>query len=77
MVDNRGFIVLVNPTRETQKVKIPLNEVELELDEDIVHELTDWSNLEQGIPIGNFDIDSGPEIELSPLEVKYIGVNVS
>lgn len=76
IIDNRGFIVLVNPTRETQKVKVPLNEVELELDEDVAHELTDWSNLEQGIPIGSFDIDSGPEIELGPLEVKYIGVNI-
>jgi hypothetical protein len=77
IVDDSGFIVLVNPTREKQKVKVPLSEVELELSESKQHELSDWSGLEKGIPLGTFDIDSGPELELGPLEVKYIGVNVS
>ncbi len=76
IIDNRGFIVLVNPTRETLTVKVPLNDVELELHEDVAHELSDWSGLEQGVPLGKFDIDSGPELELGPLEVRYIGVNV-
>lgn len=76
IIDNRGFIVLVNPTRETLSVRVPLSEVELELHENVAHELTDWTNLERGVPIGRFDIDGGPELELGPLEVKYIGVNI-
>ncbi len=77
IIGGSGFIVLVNPTREEQTVKVPLDEVELELDAEKEHELTDWSNLERGIPIGSFVIDSAPEIEFAPLEVKYVGVNVS
>jgi hypothetical protein len=76
LIDQTGFIVLVNPTREEQTVRVPLDEPELELDADTKHELTDWSNLERNIPMGSFTIDSAPEIDLTPLEVKYVGVNV-
>jgi hypothetical protein len=67
----------VNPTRDEQTVKVPLDEVELELDAEEKHVLTDWSRLERGIAMGSFTIDSAPEIELTPLEVKYIGVNIA
>ncbi|MDH7601627.1 MAG: alpha-galactosidase [Armatimonadota bacterium] len=76
IIDGRGFIVLVNPTRQIQSVRVPLAEPELELDGTKKHELTDWSNLEQGKSMGSFDIDVPPEVELGPLEVKYIGVNI-
>jgi hypothetical protein len=76
IIDGSGFIILVNPTRQVQSARLPLDEPELELDATKKHELTDWSNLEQGIPIGSFSIDLPPEIELKPLEVKYIGVNI-
>ena len=75
VIDGAGFIVLVNPIREAQAVRVPLDEPELELDSGREHELTDWSNLERGIPIGSFTIDAAPEIEMGPLEVRYIGVN--
>jgi len=77
VIDGAGFIVLVNPTRDEQTVKVPLDEVELELDAEEKHVLTDWSRLERGIAMGSFTIDSAPEIELTPLEVKYIGVNIA
>ncbi|MCX8053732.1 MAG: alpha-galactosidase [Armatimonadetes bacterium] len=76
IIDESGFIVLVNPTQEPQSVKVPLDEPELELDPNKKHVLTDWSNLERGVPIGSFATDSGPEIQFAPLEVKYIGVNL-
>lgn len=77
MIGETGFIVLVNPTNEAQSVRLPLDEPELELPADIEYELTDWSGLEYGVPIGEASIDTAPEIELAPLEVKYIGVNVA
>lgn len=77
IIDGSGFIVLVNPTRDTKTVKIPLDEPELELSVGESYELTDWSNLERAIPIETVTIDSAPEIELGPLEVKYVGVNVA
>jgi len=76
IIDGSGFIVLVNPTRAEQTVRLPLMEPELELPIDRKHALTDWSNLERGIPIGSGKIENAPEIDLGPLEVKYIGVNV-
>lgn len=77
MIGDMGFIMLVNPTNETLSVKIPLDEAELELSVGESYELTDWSNLEKGIPIDTVTIDNAPEIELAPLEVKYIGVNIA
>lgn len=76
MINGKGFIVLVNPTEQAQEVKIPLNEVELELPAGKKHSLTDWSNLVEGIPLDPATIDKAPMIELAPLEVRYIGVNV-
>ena len=75
-VGEKGFIVLVNPTTETLSVKIPLAEAELELSADKKHELTDWSAMESGHPMGSFAIDKAPEIDLLPLDVRYIGVNI-
>jgi hypothetical protein len=76
VIDGSGFIVLVNPTRCEQTITLPLNEPELELPIDRKHTLTHWSSLEHGLPIGSAKPDSVPEIELGPLEVKYVGVNV-
>ena len=76
IIDGSGFIVLVNPTRETQSIRLPLAEPELELAAGKKHKLSDWSNLDRPITLDPAKIDSPPEIELGPLEVKYIGVNV-
>ena len=76
-VGDKGFIVLVNPTEETLYVKIPLAEAELELSADKKHELTEWSGMESGNPMGSFAINNAPEIDLPPLDVRYIGVNIA
>lgn len=76
IIDGAGFIVLVNPTREIQSVKLPLAEPELELAKGKKHELTDWSSLEMAIPLDPASIKDAPEIELLPLQVKYVGVNL-
>jgi len=82
IIDGSGFIVLINPTQENQTVILPLHEPELELRAGKKHELSDWSTLERGIPLdpaafNHADLDAGlPELELTPLEVRYIGVNV-
>ena len=77
IVDEKGFIVLINPTDSEQSVKLPLDGVELELSAEKKHRLSDWSNLEAGIALDPAAIDKAPQIELAPLEVKYIGVNIS
>ena len=77
LVNGKGFMVLVNPTREEQTVRVPLDEVELELPADMAHELTDWSNLEYGVPLGEFTVDSAPYLTLGSVEVKYIGLNIT
>jgi len=76
IIDGAGFIVLVNPTDEERTVKIPLDEVELELPAGKKHTLSDWSSLEEGRRMGSATIDKAPEIDLAPLEVRYVGVNV-
>lgn len=76
IIDGSGFIVLVNPTRETQSVRLPLSEPELELEVGKKHKLSDWGSLDQPIHLDPATIDSPPEVELAALEVKYIGVNV-
>ena len=77
IVDEKGFIVLINPTDSEQSVKLPLDGVELELSAEKKHRLSDWSNLEEGIALDPATVDKAPQIELAPLEVKYIGVNIS
>lgn len=76
IVEGAGFVVLVNPTDSEQSVKLPLGDPELELPAARQHELSDWTNLDQGVPIAQTDIDHAPEILLAPLDVRYIGVNV-
>ncbi|MHB9036229.1 MAG: alpha-galactosidase [Armatimonadota bacterium] len=76
IIDDSGFIVLVNPTEDDLTIKIPLAAPELELSSEKKHDLTDWSDLVSGSPLGSATPDSAPEIELAGLEVKYIGVNV-
>ncbi|MFQ3548195.1 MAG: hypothetical protein SNJ70_00405 [Armatimonadota bacterium] len=76
VIDGKGFIVLVNPTRETLSVKIPLDEVELELEKEKKYTLTDWSNLVAGELIGEFEKENAPTIELKGLEVKYLGIDI-
>ncbi|MEN6416158.1 MAG: alpha-galactosidase [Armatimonadota bacterium] len=76
IVDGSGFIVLVNPTEDDLTVKIPLDAPELELSSEKELVLTDWSGLESGGPLGSAKTGSPPEIELTGLQVRYIGVNV-
>lgn len=76
MIDGSGFIVLVNPTRQTQSVKLPLGEPELELKAGKKHKLSDWSSLDRVTPMEPVTIKDAPEIDLLPLEVKYFGVNI-
>lgn len=76
IIDGKGFIVLVNPTHQAQIVRVPLEEPELELSPDAEHALSDWSSLDAPEPLGSFRPSDAPEIELGPLQVRYVGVNV-
>lgn len=76
IIGDSGFIVLINPTGAPQAVKIPLNEPEMELIPGTHYEITDWTNLEQGIPIGEAFLDHPTTIDLAPMDVRYIGVNI-
>ncbi len=42
-----------------------------------MHVLTDWTNLDYTIPIGSCKTKDAPEIDLLPLDVRYIGVNIA
>ena len=76
IVDGKGFIVLCNPTDVEQTVNLPLSEVELELPADREYAVSDWSGLEEGVPLGRATICSELPIALGPLEVRYIGVDI-
>lgn len=76
IIDGAGFIVLINPTEDDLTLKIPLDAPELELSSEKWHKLTDWSDLVSGNIMDPAKIDSVPEIELTGLQVKYIGVNM-
>lgn len=76
-LDGSGFIVLVNPADEEASVVIPIHEPELELDSETKHHLTDWTNLDEGIPIGDASVEDPPVIDLAPFEVRYVGVNIA
>lgn len=76
IIDGSGFIILINPTDQIRKIILPLDEPELELSADKQHQLTDWSTLARGLPLDSATIAEPPEMELAPLEVRFIGVNV-
>ncbi len=77
IVESSGFIVLINPTEEDQTVRLPLDEPTLELNASIKHKLSDWSALDNPIPLDPAAISNSPSFTLEPLEVKYIGVNIA
>lgn len=75
IVDGSGFIVLVNPTRDAKEVRLPLDEPELELNSG-KHRLSDWGRLTDAVALDPATLSDPPIIELAPLEVRYIGVNI-
>lgn len=75
IVGDAGFIVLVNPTKEIKEMRLPLDEPELELRAG-KHQLSDWSNLMEGIPLDPATTAKPPTLQLAPLEVRYIGINI-
>lgn len=75
IIDGAGFIVLINPTREATEVRLPLDEPELELEHG-KHLLSDWSHLTEGMPMDPATTAKPPVIQLAPLEVRYIGINI-
>lgn len=76
IINNAGFIMLVNPTGSEQTVKLPLSEPELELNPHRKHMISDWSSLERGIVMDPARPADAPDIEIMPLEVKFIGINI-
>ena len=77
IIDGSGFIVLVNPTEDDQTVRLPLDEPSLELDSAKMHDLSDWSDLTAPTSLDPAPISDPPSFTLDPLEVKYIGVNIT
>lgn len=77
IIDEKGFIILINPTEIEQSVRLPLSEPELELQEGKYYEIFDWSDLDKARPLGKHTLFSEPNIELAPLEIKIFGLDCS
>jgi hypothetical protein len=74
IVDNKGFIILFNPSDKPQKVTLPLDEPELELRGAL--KLSDWTDAASPSSLGNAKAGDKFEIELAPASTKIIGVNM-
>jgi hypothetical protein len=76
IIDGKGFLVLINPTEQEKTINVPLDEPELELSIDQKYSITDWSDLENGRFLGRARAGDKFELDLAPLEVKFVGINV-
>ena len=76
IINGAGFILLNNSTNKPIEVNLPLSAPELELESSKIYKLYDWSNLENGLPIGEASPGEGVPITVAPRSVKIIGVNI-
>jgi len=76
IIDGKGFILLINPADSEQTVILPLDEPELELSVGRRYDIYDWSSFERAKPMGRAGVNDKFEIELAPLEVKIIGIDI-
>ncbi len=74
ILNNKGFIILYNPSDQPQKVALPLDEPELELKGDL--KLSDWTELDSGADMGRAKPGDKIEVELGPVSAKIIGINI-
>jgi hypothetical protein len=74
IVDNSGFVVLFNPSQESRKVLLPLDEPGLGLSGEL--RLSDWSELESGVDMGVAKPGDPVEVTLPPVSAKIIGINI-
>ncbi len=75
-LDDRGLIVLINPTREEKNARVPLDEPELQLDGEAKHRLTDLTSLTDAKDLGSQLPRKAPSVSIPPMQVKFIGVNI-
>lgn len=74
ILDNKGFIMLRNPSASAQKVALPLNEPELELKGTL--KLTDAGETGTAAELATAKPGDTIEIELGPGATRVIGVNM-
>jgi hypothetical protein len=74
IVDNKGFIILFNTSKDSRKVRLALDGATLNLKGRL--KLSDWTQLDSGAEMGNVESNDRLEIELAPLSEKIIGINV-
>lgn len=73
-VGSGGFLALFNPTRQARRVRLPLRGSGFELSGEV--RLYDWTSLESGVPIRVAAPDDDVEIQMDPMSVRIIGVNI-
>jgi hypothetical protein len=76
IIDEKGFLILINPTQEEQTMNLPLDEPELELSVGKSYSIYDWSGFERAKYLGKAKFGKDFEIDLAPLEVKIVGVDL-
>jgi len=74
IIGNKGFVVFFNPSSEARRVVIPLDEPELELKGSL--KLTDLTQPGSPADIGTARVGDKVEVEVPPLALKLIGVNL-
>ena len=74
IVDNKGFIVMHNPSDKPQKIAIPLSEPGLELKG--VLKLADWTQPDAPTSLGTAKPEDRVEVEIPAASTKVIGINI-
>lgn len=74
IVDNKGFIILFNTSKDSRKVRLALDGATLNLKGGL--KLSDWTQLDSGTDMGTVESSERLEVELAPLSEKVIGINV-
>lgn len=77
IIDGKGFIILTNPSPNTQEVDLPLNATELALNPSQSYTLTDWTGLTAGKPLGQAQAGQKFSLTLPGYGYQIIGVDIS
>ena len=76
LVKGRGFVMLFNPASQPQTVNLPLSEPELELSPNTPYNLSDWSNLTNGVAMGQTTTTNQISVTVPGFGYKVIGINM-
>lgn len=76
LINGKGFILLFNPTNTAKQVDLPLSEPELELKAGVYYNISNWTELSNGVSLGQARPGDKMTLTIPGYGYKIIGINM-